>query len=90
VLEAGPVPSAGGTFAFGAQLAPGGAGGCVQGPPLHLLPATAVAGQLTLPLDAAELAALGVLPGTTWHAQAVFDDGGERHASNAVTITLLE
>ena len=90
VLEAGPVPSVGGTFVIGAQLAPGGAGGCVQGQPLHQLPATAVAGLLTLSLDATELAALGVLPGTTWHAQAVFDDGGQRHASNAVTITLLE
>ena len=90
VLEAAPVPSFSGTFAFGAELAPAGAGRCVDGPPLHLLPATAVAGSLTLSLDAAALAALGVLPGTTWHAQVLFDDGGQQHASNAVTITLLE
>lgn len=89
-LAAGPVPAEGGLFAIAAEPGPPGSGTCLGGAPVHLLPAIAVAGRLSLTLEPADLQALGLLPGTTWYAQAWFTDGATRGASSATAITLLE
>jgi len=92
-LRAGPVPSARGHFFCGSEIAakPFGVDTLCVGGSLHRLPDPVKNGDfLGLALDLAGSQAAFLAPGSTWHFQALFRDGGSLRLSDATSITFRD